>query len=61
MEEVQEIRKTGEWYTIRGVVDGRKVEYGIPAQNIEGKPEKQVREALRRDLRTVAEAERAGG
>lgn len=34
--DVTDVRKTGDWYVVRGVVNGRPVSADIPAHNVDG-------------------------
>lgn len=42
--------KRGEWHTVEGIVDGKKVTAHIPAPSIDGKPRKDAEALIRRSL-----------
>lgn len=55
-EHVEEVRKRGEWYTVKGSVDGRQTSVDIPANQVEGKGQKDARKLFERGLRVTDNA-----
>lgn len=57
--EVSEVKKTGDWYTIKGHVKGREVSVDIPAPQVEGRTVGNAREFFKKSLETTERAERS--
>jgi hypothetical protein len=53
-----DVSKRGEWYTVKGVVNGRVVSADIPANQVEGKSRKDAEKVFERGLGNVERATR---
>ena len=58
MAHVESIRKRGDYYTVTGYVDGRKVSCEIPAPTVEERSSKDARALAERSLKTTARVEK---
>ena len=56
-EEVKEVTKRGDWYTVKGVSNGREVSVDIPANAIDGKTRRDAIEQMKRGIKVTAEQE----
>lgn len=55
--EISEIRKRGEWYTVKGHVDGRPSSFEVPAGNFEKMSSREARDYAKRGLASSIDTE----
>lgn len=64
--EITQVTKTGEWYTVKGRVDGRETSVDVPAFNVGQRSDTEAKALFQRYLQTCDRAtgekgnERAG-
>ena len=61
MADVKEVRKEGEWYRVRGTVDGRSVDAHVPAPAVESLSRADADKLFKRSVQRIADAERDHG
>jgi len=59
--QVQNVSKRGDWYTVKGYVNGRPVSADIHAKDVDGKSRQEAERNLRRSVELVAEYEKKEG
>ena len=56
MADVQDVKKKGDWYTVKGrSADGRPVSVDIPAPAVEGKTRKEAQALFERSIERMKE------
>jgi hypothetical protein len=56
-ETITEVKKSGEWYQVTGVSDGKKVSYEISAKDIDGRSQRDGLKRFAQSLKTAAAQE----
>jgi len=56
-EHIGDVSKRGDWYTIKGHVDGKPTSVDIPANQVDGRSRSDAEKLFKRGLKTAKESE----